>query len=340
MSMNQMLALIVAAIAAGPEVEVEADRLLAHVRDMPASRTVWTTPDAQSVLLETEARLLRALRGMGYAPIEQPLAWTTGGTVRVKSNEGWTFAPDPHPKTWRNFYVEIPGRESPNDVVLIGAHFDLAPGTPGADDNASGTSAAMELARILKDRPMRRTVRIVFFNLEEIGLIGSTEHAAWTKKRIDAGVESIIGMVSLEMLGYYSDEPGSQRIPIPAIPGVFEPPTVGNFLGVVATQESGAFARELAAGMRASAPELDVRLIDFIPAGGAMFPDIRRSDHAPFWDIGVPATLVTDTSEFRTPHYHKASDTVETLEVKRFTLATKAIVGAVWRLAGPIEAGE
>ena len=336
--MTHALSFVLAAtlLAVGPEDGVNTDRLFDTIRDLPTSRTASAAPADQHVLKDTEELLLRWLRDLGYTPVAQPLQWTTGGVARVRTPDGWSLVPDPEPRTWRNIYVEIPGKETPDEVLLVGAHFDSVPGTPGADDNASGVAAALELARILKDRPMRRTVRIVFFNLEEIDLNGSTEHAAWTKARIDAGVERVVGMLSLEMLGYYTDKPDSQRVPFPAIPGVFTPPTVGDFLALIATQDSAEFARSLHAAMHEAAPTLKLVGIDFIPDAGVAFPDVRRSDHAPFWDIGVPAVLVTDTSEFRTPHYHRPDDTWQTLDRVRYTEAVRAIVGAIWRLAGPI----
>lgn len=329
--------LVAAVLAASPESRVDPDRLMAHVRELPPNRTAWATPAEQETLAQTEELVRAKLRELGFDPVEQPLAWSNGGVARVKTEEGWSFVPDPTPRTWRNYFVEIPGADLAQEVILVGAHFDTHPGTPGADDNATGVAAALELARVLKNEPMRRTVRIVFFNLEEIGLVGSREHAQWTRERIDAGDETIVGMMSIEMIGYYSDEPNSQRSPIPAIPNVFDPPTVGDFLSVLAVQNSAPFARALADAMRAAEPELPIGHVDFIPGDGALFRDVRRSDQAPFWDIGVPAVMITDTSEFRNPHYHKATDTWETLDAKRFTLAARAITGAVWRLAEPVD---
>ncbi len=324
-------------LGAGPESDIDQARLLEHIRSLPASRTARARPEDRHVLLDTEEWIENTLKVMGYDPIRQPIEWDQGPTIRVRTDDGWTTVPNPDPVTWSNYYVEIPGIEAPNEVILVGAHFDSVPGTPGADDNASGTAAALEIARVLKDRPMRRTVRIVFFNLEEIDLNGSVAHAAWTKARIDAGTETVVGMLSLEMLGYYTDEPDSQRVPIPPIPDVFEPPTVGDFIALIADAPSQSFSRPFATSMQESAPDLKITLIDFIPAKGKLFPDVRRSDHAPFWDIGVPAILITDTSEFRTPYYHKMSDTIDTLDADRMTLTVRAIAGAIWRMAGPIE---
>jgi hypothetical protein len=136
------------------------------------------------------------------------------------------------------------------------------------------------------------------------------------------------------MIGYFTDEPGSQRSPIPRIPGVFDPPTVGDFIAIVANQSSSPFARELDTLMRSASPELKTLLVDFIPGNGRAVPDTRRSDHAPFWDMGVPAVMVTDTSEFRNQNYHEPSDTVESLELERMTLVIRGVEHAVRVMSG------
>ena len=107
-------------------------------------------------------------------------------------------------------------------------------------------------------------------------------------------------------------------------------------IALVATAASAEFARELAVNMRATAPAMPVFLLDFVPGNGEPMPDVRRSDHAVFWDAGFPAAMLTDTSEFRNPHYHKPTDTIDTLDLERMTLVVKGLTGAVWRMAGPI----
>ncbi|MBL0922198.1 MAG: M20/M25/M40 family metallo-hydrolase [Phycisphaerales bacterium] len=337
-SMVVAAALGAGAQAAGPEADVERARLEAHIRDLPALRALWVEPERQEGLHEAERVIERKLRDMGLEPVSQSLEWTTGGSVRVWRDGAWTVVPDPEPRRWRNIYVELPGRVRPEEVIIVGAHFDAREDTPGADDNASGVAGVLELARTLRDRPMERTVRLVFFNLEEVGLIGAREHAAWTRERIDSGAEKVVGMVSVEMIGYFCDEPGCQKSPIPAIPGVFTPPDKGDSIVVVATQASAAFARALGAGMRASEPRMPVFMLDFVPGRGETIPDVRRSDHAEFWDIGAPAVMLTDTSEFRNPNYHKPTDTIETLDLERMTQVVRGLAGAVWRMAGPIDA--
>src|SRR5205823_6873781 len=115
-----------------------------------------------------------------------------------------------------------PGTDLPGEVLIVGGHFDAVPDAPGADDDGSGTAAVLELARVLKGHPVRRTVRLIFFNLEEVGLKGSAEYLRSARPAFDSGKEKLIGMLSLEMLGYFSDAAGSQKSPIPRIEGVFD----------------------------------------------------------------------------------------------------------------------
>lgn len=330
------LALTACALCSSPpEDEVQRNRLFGHLRALPDARAALGSAKQRRGLLEAQRRLEQSLRGMGYEPTLRPIDWSSPDEIPAVDGEGGEDPPE-----WKNVVVEIPGREKPEEVIIVGAHFDAVVGSPGADDNGSGVAAALEMARVLEDRPMQRTVRIVFFNLEELGMIGSRHYAQWIKERIDSGEERIVGMVSLEMLGYYSDEPDSQKSPIPPIPGVFDPPTVADFLAIVANKPSSEFAHRLESAMNEAEPELKTFLFDLAPGAGRMIPDTRRSDHSPFWDIEVPAVMATDTSEFRSPHYHKPSDTIETLDPQRFTQAARAAVGAVWRLAGPIESDE
>ena len=185
---------------------------------------------------------------------------------------------------------------------------------------------------------MRRTVRLCLFNLEELGMVGSFYHVAQmvqARADEDDGSERVVGMICLDMLGYFTDEPGSQTSPIKAIPGVFEPPTVGDFIAVVGLLGHHRFNQSVVDAMVEASPGAKVWLADFSPIP---LPDMMRSDHAAFLLAGVAAVMVTDTANFRNPHYHTGTDAVGTLDAARFTAVVRGLVGAVYALAGPVQA--
>jgi hypothetical protein len=325
-----------------PAHRVDQERLIAGLRALPIARAALGDVEHQQGLADTERLIEERLKEMGYTPILEPLRWNIQKQIEheEKLAENGAVQPRQMPdtidelanRTWHNIIVELPGTDLPEEVLVIGAHFDAVPGTPGADDNATGAAALLELAHVLKDVPMRRTVRLVFFNLEEIGLRGAADHVRARRDAWQSGEETMIGMVSLEMLGYFSDEPGSQRSPVPPIEGVFEPPTVGDFIAIATVRRHQEFSQRFGREMQNAQPELKVLIADFFPIAP---PDLLRSDHAPFMMAGLPAVILTDTSEFRNPHYHKPSDTIETLDLHRYTMVVRAVAGAVHAIAGP-----
>jgi len=230
-----------------------------------------------------------------------------------------------------NVIVEWTGSRRPKEIVLVGAHYDSVVGSPGADDNASAVAVLLELARQLSGRKFQRTVRFVFFTCEEaphfhLGEMGSQIHARGCRERN----ESIRAMLCLEMLGFFTDAPQSQRLP-PGIPtwlhGFF--PTRGNFLAAVANPRSWWLLVTFRFGFK--------RACGF-PLWTLVLPetihDIRRSDHSSFWDRGYPALMLTDTSYLRNPHYHQPSDTSETLDYSRMAMLLPGLAGALTCLAG------
>lgn len=337
-----LTALIAAAISfANPTPAAQAvdqSRLMATIRAIPTARAARGTLDEQRGLIETEQWVARELAAIGYTPKLEPLSWNLERQAAANKNlpvdrrPALETSPELSATIWHNVIVEITGTEKPAEVLILGAHFDAVPGTPGADDNASGTAGLMEIARVLHGRPLKRTVRLIFFNLEEAGLKGSADHVRAYKSKVGEGEgkEKLIGMVSLEMLGYYSDEPNSQKSPIPRIEGVFEPPTVADFIGMATIIKHSGFARKLDAAMRAAAPDLKTFVADFPPIAP---PDFLRSDHAPFLLSGLPALMLTDTSNFRNPNYHKPTDTIDTLDPVRYTLVVRALAGAAEAIA-------
>lgn len=196
-------------------------------------------------------------------------------------------------------------REGSGPATLVCAHYDSVPTTPGADDNASALAVLLELAATLG--PAANTA-FVGFNREEDGLKGSQAFAAELTRLFPEGVARAH---VLEMVGYRSREPGSQRSPLPWLPGV---PDVGDFMGVLA---NGASRSELRRVLR-QAPQVaggpKVVALQTLCGLERRLPDLARSDHWPLWEVGVPALLWTDTAEFRNPHYHQPSDTPDTLD--------------------------
>ncbi len=206
-------------------------------------------------------------------------------------------------RPFKNLVVRIPGADRKSQILVVGAHYDTVAESPGADDNASGVAGLIEIARLLRDKPLRRTVHLVAFTNEEepfsySDLMGSVVYA----KRAREQDAAVVGMLSLECLGYYSDEPGSQNYPPPFS---WFYPDVASFIAFVGNLKSRELVRRSIASFRRHAQ---------FPSEGVAPPDslvkdVGRSDHASFWAQGYPALMVTDTAPFRNPHYHKPSDT-------------------------------
>jgi Zn-dependent M28 family amino/carboxypeptidase len=211
-------------------------------------------------------------------------------------------------------------------LLIVGAHYDSVSDSPGADDNASAVAALIELARRIGPEFQSSSARVQFvaYDLEEYGMIGSYLHARGLKQ---AGTP-IRGMISLEMLGYTDGRPGSQGLP-PHLAGLY--PDVGNFIGVCANEASEALLYRVVAGMKRG-PGLPVEFLA-VPGNGEAVREVRLSDHSPFWDFGYPALMITDTSFFRNPHYHRPSDTPETLNYPFLARVTAGVEAAVRLLA-------
>lgn len=192
--------------------------------------------------------------------------------------------------------------------VIIGAHYDGVPNTPGADDNASGVAVMLEAARLCAGyrETLARPVDFIAFGMEEEGLIGSGRHAARLKK---SGVP-VAAMVSLECVGFTRNEPGSQIVP----PGLsIAIPDRGTFLGVIGNEPAAGLVELMTESSKRHAPELHVIGL-VVEENGQRLPATRLSDHAPFWDRGFPALMLTDTAFLRNPNYHQPSDTPDTLD--------------------------
>lgn len=227
-----------------------------------------------------------------------------------------------------NLEIELAGRHP--ELVVIGAHYDTCMGNPGADDNASGVAALLELSRTLAGGQFDRTIRLVAFVNEEPpyfredDAMGSRVYARALR---EAGHE-VAAMLSLESIGYYSDEPGSQHYPAIIAPLY---PDTGNFVAVVGKTRSRPLIREVVELLELHG-EVPVESI----AAPASITGIDWSDHASFWDQGwSQAVMITDTATFRNPHYHQSSDTPDTLDYDRLAELVRALDPTIRALANP-----
>ena len=227
-----------------------------------------------------------------------------------------------------NVVAELPGREEGLPPFLAGAHYDAAWGAPGADDNASAVAAMLVAAAALQDYRPRRAVRFVGFSIEEPQnerdrrCRHGSRHFA---RRALFRWERYAGIFILESVGYTDSSPGSQRLPTNLPLPV---PEAGTFLGVVGNLKARGMIEKFAAAAKEHAPALEVISHRF-PLAGWLVPSVRMSDHAPFWDRGYPAVMLTDTAFLRNPNYHQPTDTPETLDYAFLTNVTRALVAAL-----------
>jgi hypothetical protein len=212
---------------------------------------------------------------------------------------------------------------SAGPVQIVAAHFDSTAFTPGADDNASAVAAMLGCAKALAAAHPPAPVMFVSFNREEDGLLGSLD---FVKHLAEPERKQIKCAHVLEMVGYSSDEPNSQRAPI-NLP--IKMPTVGNFLGLLANGGSAGQMNHVLQQARCYLPELPVTGLNVFLGLEKYLPVLLRSDHAPFWGAGIPSVMWTDTSEFRNPHYHLDTDTPETLNYTFLRRVTQLVVASV-----------
>ena len=225
-----------------------------------------------------------------------------------------------------NIQVETAGSVQPDELIVLGAHYDTVRNSPGADDNASGIAALLEIARMLRTLSPPYTVRCVAFVNEEApfffrGDMGSLRYARAARLRGDR----IRLMLSLEMLGYYRDEPGTQRYP-PLLRYFY--PAQGNFIGFVSNLRSARQLRWLVDAFEASSSfPLEAASLPW------WVPGVALSDHSSFWRQGYPAVMVTDTAYLRNPHYHTAQDVPTTLDFRRLSEVTLGLAASVVSLS-------
>ncbi|MEN6488099.1 MAG: M28 family peptidase [Smithella sp.] len=289
---------------AGPTMRQTA--LYQHVQHLSVhigSRSIYE----HEKLIKTEEYIYSTLEKMGYKPQRQKVPYKD--------------------RFYNNVIVTLSGKEAPEETVLIGAHYDTVSGTPGADDNASGVAMLLESARILREFSPRRTIRLVFFALEEPPVfrsryMGSAVYARQAKER----GEKIVAMLCFEMLGYFSEEKSAQTYPIPVMHLFY--PDRPDFIGVVGNLDSRKLAKQVARYLKKHS-SIPVETLVTVSA----VPGVDFSDHKSFWDEGYPAVMITDTAFYRNPNYHSSTDTIDTLDFDRMKMLLKGLVETIKALS-------
>lgn len=226
-------------------------------------------------------------------------------------------------REYKNIVATLKGINSSKEWILIGAHYDSAMGSPGADDNASGIAVMLEVARIIRETPIAERIKFVAFTLEEpqtfdLKFIIGSSYFVKKMKRLGYKYRAII----LESVGYFSEKKDSQKLP-----AFIKGPDVGDFLGVVGNKKSKPLL-ELFEKVKEYVPSIN--LITYkAPMNGWLALETRFSDHAPFWDAGFQAVMLTDTAMFRNPYYHTSQDTPDKLNFSFMEDVTKALLVAV-----------
>ncbi len=288
-----------------PEQSELADRLSADVNYLSATIGERSVPRAGS-LEATAEYLVGNLRQAGYAVTEHKYS-VAGQEVS-------------------NVEASLPGSDSASGTVIVGAHYDSVAGTVGANDNASGVAAAVELARLLQRSKLRKTVRFVLFVNEEPPYFQTNDMGSLIYARqLRRERVPVSAMISLETIGFYSDAPGSQKYP--PILGYFYP-TRGDFIGFVGNAESRDLVRRSIRTFRESTSFPSQGLV-----APAEWPGVGWSDHWSFWQERYPAIMITDTAPFRYPYYHTPLDTSDKVDFKRMARVVEGVRRIVESLA-------
>lgn len=226
----------------------------------------------------------------------------------------------------QNIEVEIKGNKKPDEIIIVGAHYDTVVGTPGADDNATGVAALIEMARLLQNKSLARTVRFVAFVNEEPPFFRTEKMGSYQYARRCRDLdENVVAMYSLESLGYYSDEPNSQKYP-PLFDLIY--PDTGNFIGFVGNLKSRPLVRESVRLFRdtTSFPSEGVAAPPWVPG-------VDFSDQWSFWQHGYSGVMVTDIPIFRNPHYHMRTDTPDRIQYDRLARVVGGVAQVVEHIA-------
>ncbi len=294
-----------------PTTAITADQLMADVRILTA------TPRSTEAQRETtRVWLQHQLEASGY----DVHRWTRADTSQS-------------PAVPVNLVARLAGTASPERVLIVSAHYDSVEGVVGADDDASGVAAVLAVARALATAhpKLGATIEFVFFDLEELGLLGSRAYVA-------EGIvgRTIIGVINLESVGYTCGE-GCQPV-FTDIPGCLtvggEVHAKGDNIVAVGDETATDLMVALTAAARRVAPDRALGT-GLVAGNGTCMSVTRRSDHAPFWDAGIPAVMVTDLAEYRNTNYHRSTDVADTLDPAFLLDVTRTVAAAALLAAGP-----
>ncbi len=228
---------------------------------------------------------------------------------------------------YRNIVVEVKGKKYPNKVLVIGAHYDTVAGTPGADDNASGIAGLIELARLFRKKTLDKTVRFVAFTLEEPPFFRSDDMGSYRyAKDLRKKGEDVEVMVSLEMIGYFSDKPKSQYFPATFFKWFY--PDTGNFIMLVGNRDSKDVLGRIKDAFK-KGTGLPVESM----SSYSIVPGVDFSDHWSFYQFDYKAIMVTDTAFYRNPNYHRLGDGPDTLDYARMAEVVNGLASALGELA-------
>lgn len=260
-------------------------------------------PQAQD---QAKDYIVERLRAAGYEP-------------EVFDYKGLAASDFVRQQPFHNVIARIGPQDSKGGVWVVGAHYDSAPGTPGADDNASGVAVLLEAARLLKNAAPSRGIVFVAFGTEEPPSFGTRDMGSerCVRELLRNGVK-IHGLINLEMLGYYNSKPKSQLFP-PFLSLIY--PDHGTFLGLVSNLSSvGLAASVRTAWMKGSSIPLETTILP------SVFSTLALSDQLNFWSAGQKAVMFSDTSYFRYAHYHQTTDTAEKLDYEKMAAVTEGLV--------------
>ena len=227
-------------------------------------------------------------------------------------------------------------------IIINDAHYDTVIGSPGADDNGSGVVGVLMGMEILSDYEFTNSIHFPFFDLEEIGLVGSINYVT---NVVIPEQQNILGVLNYEMIGFYDETPGAQSLPTgfnilfpDAYQQVIDGESKGDFITNVANENSNPLRFKFDSLAAQYVPELKVISLA-APGNGEITPDLARSDHAAFWNAGYQALMITDGANFRNDNYHEDSDTLGTLDFTFMSNVVKATIATILDLAKPINAG-